>query len=220
MPLGSPHYVDEHGQVYFAWQNQGGLQRGRINARKFARLIRPTDTVLDFGCGGGALLVNLRCKKRLGIEVNPAARAEAARSDLEVFENLSFVPDETADIVISNHTLEHVPCPLESCQSIRRKLKPGGMFALCVPIDDWRTEQGFDAKDINHHLYTWTPLLLGNLLTEAGFQVERIWVYTHAWPSRWRQLDARLPVKVFDWICAFTSWRLKRRQLMAIARKS
>ncbi len=218
MPQASTHYIGEPGKVYFALQNQGGLQRGRINVRKFARFIHPTDTVLDFGCGSGALLLNLKCNKRLGIEINPAARAEAAKSGLEVFENLSFIPDKTVDVVISNHALEHVPGPLEICQSIHRKLKRGGIFVLCVPIDDWRTQLRFDPKDIHHHFYTWTPLLLGNLLTEAGFQVERIWVYTHAWPSLWQQFDAHLPVKVFDWICVFTAWRLKRRQLMVIAR--
>ncbi len=32
-------------------------------------------------------------------------------------------------------------------------------------------------------------------LGEAKCEVERVWVYTHAWPSRnWQQLDVRLPV--------------------------
>jgi hypothetical protein len=42
--------------------------------------------------------------------------------------------------------------------------------ALYVAIDDWRSRhQRRVDPDINHHLYTWTPLLLANLLREAGF---------------------------------------------------
>jgi hypothetical protein len=33
--------------------------------------------VLHFGCGGGYLLPNIDCQAKLGLEVNPVARAEA-----------------------------------------------------------------------------------------------------------------------------------------------
>jgi hypothetical protein len=96
----------------------------------------------------------------------------------------------------------------------------GGRLVLCVPIDDWRAQKTYNPNDIHHHLYTWTPLLLGNLLLEAGYSIERIWVYSHAWPPRnWRKLDRCLPVWLFDWLCAFTAWRFKRRQILARAKK-
>ena len=46
---------------------------GKANAFKFKRSIKPTDYVIDFGCGGDYLLENLDWIKRMGIKVNPSA---------------------------------------------------------------------------------------------------------------------------------------------------
>lgn len=219
-PIGesSGRYRAEAGKEYFAYQSQGGLQRGRINARKFARFIRPHEAVLDFGCGGGTLLHHLDCSRRVGVEVNPAAREAARAIGIEVHESLATVAEGSIDTAVSNHALEHVLSPVQALSELRRKLVPGGRLVLCVPIDDWRTQRKVDLSDINHHLYTWTPLLMGHLLTEAGYRVERVWVYTHAWPPKhWQKLDAALPVWLFDLLCTVTAWRYRRRQILAVA---
>jgi SAM-dependent methyltransferase len=176
--------------------------------------------VLDFGCGNGSLLYYLDCRQRIGVDVNPAARTAAQEAGLEVHKTLDAVPDRSVDLVISNHALEHVLCPLETLVSLRDKTIAGGRLVLCVPIDDWRAQKIYKPADINHHLYTWSPQTLGNLLVEAGYGLERVWVYSHAWPPRsWQRLDARLPVWLFDIVCALTSWRFRRRQIMARAVK-
>jgi len=213
----SNHYTGEKGHAYFAYQNEGGMQRGCINARKFSPYVRATDVVLDFGCANGSLLLNLECRRRIGVEVNPTARSVATAAGVEAYESVAEVADGSIDVIVSNHVLEHVLCPLQALRDLRRTLKAGGRLVVCLPIDDWRTQRELDVDNPDHHLYTWTPLLMGNLLAEAGYRVDRVWVYTHAWPpSRWRQLDRRLPVWLFDLICAFTAWRFKRRQIMAL----
>jgi len=218
--LSSSHYLDEAGKDYFDWQNRGGSQRGKINARKFAPYVQPRDRVLDFGCGSGSLLYYLECTQRIGVEINPAARTVAVEAGLEVHETLATVPDASVDVVISNHALEHTLCPLRVLQQLQKPLVAQGRLVLCLPIDDWRNEQYVNVDDVNHHLYTWTPLLLGNLLSEADYEVQRIWVYAHAWPPKnWQTLDKSLPIWLFDLICTFTAWRHNRRQIMAIARK-
>jgi SAM-dependent methyltransferase len=216
----SDHYLGEKGQEYFTWQNQGELQRGRINARKFCHYIRPDDRLLDFGCGSGALLLNLSCKNKIGIEINPAARAEALKAGLEIYESLESITPKSIDIVISNHALEHVPYPLVILSGLFDCLISGGRLVLCLPFDDWRSQKTFVPVDINHHLYTWSPLNIGNLLLEAGYQVEKTWIYSHAWPpKKWQILDEKLPTWLFDKICHFTAWCYNHRQVMALARK-
>jgi SAM-dependent methyltransferase len=146
--------------------------------------------VLDLGCGGGSLLLNLNCEKKIGVEINPIARTEVEGNGIEVHEDLATVPEQSVDVAVSNHSLEHFFCPLNTLRELNDKLVERGRLVLCVPVDDWRTQKQFNPEDINHHLYTWTPLLLGNLLTEAGYQIDHIWLYSHAWPpSNWQKLD-------------------------------
>jgi SAM-dependent methyltransferase len=175
---------------------------------------------LDFGCGGGDLLKHLHCGRRIGIEINPAARHVALRNGIEVYDSLDKVEDGCADIVLSNHAIEHVLSPLETLRELRSKLKPSGLLLICVPIDDWRIQRSYDHGDINHHLYTWTPQSLGNLLMEGGFACDgiQVRVITDAWPPRYQLLYRLLPWPVFQCCCRLTAVLLKRRQLLAVCR--
>ena len=139
---------------------------------------------------------------------------------LECYQDLRLVPRAVADVVISNHALEHVPYPIEALREVRRILKPGGLVAIVVPIDDWRTQRKDDPRDINHHLYTWTPHLLGKCLREVGFDPQSMLlrVLTHAWFPGWSRAYAVLPASVFDLLCRLFAIIKRRRSLMAIAR--
>lgn len=221
-PEESRHYQGEGGEAYFASYKNGDLMaRGQLNVRtKFARHVKPEDTVLDFGCGSGTVLACLDCKQKIGVELNPAAREESQRHGVTPYISLDQVPNEVADVAISNHALEHVANPLRTLKQLREKLTPTGKLVLVVPIDDWRAQREPNPTDKDHHLYTWTPLLLGNLLGEAGYRVESIQVFTHAWFPRWEQWMPRLPTAVFDAVCSIYAWGVKRRQLVAVATRT
>src|SRR5579863_8195394 len=105
---GSSHYEGSAGARYFEWQNENAASMANIEARKFRDLIKPTDRVLDFGCGGGHILRNLVCQSRVGVEINPAARRFAQGSGIECHATLSEVGSDSFDVIISNHALEHV----------------------------------------------------------------------------------------------------------------
>jgi SAM-dependent methyltransferase len=218
---GSDHYRGEAGSRYFDWQNKNGEVNGRIEARKFKAYVKPTDAVLDFGCGGGYVLRNLHCAKRVGVEINPAARNIAVQGGVEWHESLAGVEDNSFDVVISNHALEHVPYPIFILRALRGKLKPSGILVLCVPIDDWRTQKKYDRNDVNHHLHAWTPQLMGNSLVEAGFDPDQfsIRILTHAWHHRAVKMYGRLPDFLFDMFCKVLAIVVKRRQLLVIAGK-
>ena len=62
------HYQDDYFNKY---QRDLGEFGGRANAFMFDQYITPADeVVLDFGCGGGFLLKNLHCSRKVGIEIN------------------------------------------------------------------------------------------------------------------------------------------------------
>jgi SAM-dependent methyltransferase len=216
---GSDHYTGEAGSRYFDWQDRNGEVSGRIEARKFKPYVKPTDSVLDFGCGGGHVLRNLDCARRVGVEINPAARTVAVQGGIECHESVAGVEDNSFEVAISNHALEHVQFPISILKALRSKLRPSGVLVLCVPIDDWRTQQKYDRHDISHHLHTWTPQSLGNSLLEAGFDPDHfsIRILTHAWYHRAVSLYGKLPDFLFDMLCQMVAFVAKRRQLLAVA---
>jgi SAM-dependent methyltransferase len=147
-------------------------------------------------------LKTLECRERIGVEINPFAREHAESLGIKCYSDVSQVPDGVADLIVSDHALEHVPYPIGALTDLRRKLKADGRIALCVPIDNWRHEKIFKPDDPNHHLHTWTPQLLGNTLTDAGYEVLEIYARTFAWPGRWTVATyGRLPYWVFRQIC-------------------
>ncbi len=211
------HYTGDAGSAYFSWQNAiSGEMGGRLNARKFNPHLRPDETVVDFGCGAGYMLEQLRARERIGIEPATAARRAAAARGLHVVARADELPAESVDTVVSNHALEHTLAPVQELRDLCALLKPEGRLRLWVPIDDWREQRNALAADENHHLYTWTPLLMRNLLEEAGLSVISVRVVTHAWPPHTARL-ASLPRPLFDALGSVWSRLRRRRQLEAVA---
>lgn len=222
MASSTPTYgASEHYDAdYFAWQNQHIGVKTRIKVTRFAPYIRPTDTVLDFGCAGGGMLAALPGARKIGVELNDVARESAEREhDIEAYKNLADVPDAIADVVVSNHTLEHIAHPYAALVQLRPKLKPDGTLVLVLPIDDWRAQPRWYPGDINRHLYTWSPLNLGNLLEEAGFAPQEVRVI-HQTLMRGFDKFAKLPRPMFEAVSWAYSHVRHRQELLAAARPS
>ena len=52
--------------------------------------------------------------------------------------DLSGIPDNSYDFILSCHSLEHVANPLKAVEEWRRVLKPGGLFVSYYPISEIR----------------------------------------------------------------------------------
>lgn len=180
--LTSKHY-DE---AYFAWQVPMGEFGGWANLPKFDRCVHDTDTVLDFGCGGGFLLKKLSCRRKLGVEPSLQAAEMARQNGIELFARADDVPDNSVDVMISNNALEHTLYPLRELKMLFTKLRPGGKIVFVVPCES--ISYAYRPKHINHHLYSWSPMCLGNLFTEAGFTVIESKPYIHKWPPGYRHI--------------------------------
>jgi len=191
----SKHYDKD----YFDWQSSIGEFGGWANQSKFADYISSEDAVLDFGCGGGFLLKGLKCRRKVGIEVNPSAAETARANGIEVFARTEDVPDGYVDVVISNNALEHTLQPLEELKALRRKLRNGGRIVFVVPCES--ISRGYKPDDINHHLYSWSPMCVGNLFTEAGFEVLESRPYIHKWPPKHRVIARVGGRRLFEIAC-------------------
>jgi 2-polyprenyl-3-methyl-5-hydroxy-6-metoxy-1,4-benzoquinol methylase len=216
----SQHYLGKSGEDYFAWQQGAAFRAGRLQARMFGDYVKSEDNVLDFGCGGGFFLKAIHCSTKSGVEVNPAARKTCIENGIPATGEISTVPTSSVSLVTSIHSLEHVLQPLTVLEELHRVLHHGGRLLVCTPIDHWWTFRRYERNDIHHHLFTWTAQNLGNLISEAGFEVESIKTWTFAWPPRWAHFFERIPWPVFAAVCQLWGWVSHSRQLVALARKA
>lgn len=184
------HYSTE----YFEWQKNVGLISGIAQKFLFHNFAGNTKNILEFGCGGGFLLQNLEAKEKIGIEINPEARAFALDSGLNVVEHTKEIPDQWADVIISNHVLEHTHSPLDELMLLYSKLKVGGMVVFVVPHE---RRVKFIQNDVNQHLFTWSEMNLGNLFVKAGFNVLEVKEIKHRYPPFSKLILDRLGLKYF-----------------------
>jgi SAM-dependent methyltransferase len=221
-PRVSAHYRGAQGSAYHRHYQPLAAAFGEVNARKFQRFVGPSDTVVDFGCGPGFTLARLQAGSAIGVEVNDESRRFAESLGIETATSADLLPEKSADVVVSNHCLEHTLNPLEELQQLHRVLRPGGTIVLYVPVDDWRSRrQRRVDPDVNHHLYTWTPLLLANLLREAGFTDPDCRIENRGLPGRATALLLRaLPPWLFEQMTVLVALLLRRREIRATARRS
>lgn len=204
-------------QQYFDWQKKIGIFGGTVNLNKFLPFISTNDAVLEFGCGGGYLLKNIQSKQTIGIEINPVARENAKGLGLIVFEKIEEVPDDYANIAISNHVLEHVDNPIETLRALNSKIKKNGKLVFVVPHE--KACHNWDPTDINQHLYTWNQMTLGNLFQRAGYKivsVDKIW---HTWPPKFALLYKIFGDTFFHWLCFIEAVRTNTVQIRVVAEK-
>jgi homoserine O-acetyltransferase len=94
----------------------GALRRPRIDYDQIARLVQPSASVLDLGCGRGSLLVKLRSygnRKLMGLEINEEDVLFCLQRGLDVVQadlNSGLAPfsDSQFDYVLLSHTLQAV----------------------------------------------------------------------------------------------------------------
>lgn len=219
------HYKGDAGVKYSTGREQNVLNHLGYELQKtfFIPYLKIKMHVLDFGCGNGSLAKALEpyVASIEGVEINKYPRKLAINENhIKVYGSLDLLlKSKKYDAIISNHVLEHIPNVIDTLKIIYTHISPGGIFITMLPIDDFRSKvnRGWRADDENHHLHTWTPLLFGNTLSEAGFIPKELKIVTHAWTPKlfflgdtWIQSAA----------CRFLSVYLKRRQLLAVAVKS
>ncbi len=182
----NPHYDDTY---YAAWAKTGDFAAA-ANLPKFARFIEPHHVVADFGCAGGRMLMNIECRRRVGVEINPVAAAEARAHGIEVLASVEELAPDSIDVFVSDNALEHVDLPLEVLRGVLRALRPGGLAVFVVPCEQILTRYRED--DFDQHLHSWSPGAFGNLFKRAGFAVVESRPYVHRWPPGYVALQKLL----------------------------
>ena len=95
-------------------------------------------------------------------------------------------------MIISNHALEHCERPDDILKKLFKKLKLGGKIIIVTPLDSLLFR--FDIEDVNKHLYSFSPMNLGNLMVNAGFKNIKTGTIFHKWPPKWNIIQ-----NLFGW---------------------
>jgi SAM-dependent methyltransferase len=187
------HYREGY---FHDYQKEFGEFGGRINIFMFQKHISPAEVVLDFGCGGGFLLKNLDCGDRIGVEINPEARRYCQQvNGITCHQSLESIPDESVDVVISSHCLEHTTNPCELVTLLYGKLKVNGKIIIVVPLDSYHYR--WAPNDVNNHLYSFSPMNLGNILQAAGFSEIKTNPVLHKWVPGFKKVEKLVGSQIF-----------------------
>ena len=131
-------------------------------------------TVLELGCGSGALLAKLleRPGKTIGVDYSQAMLDEArealgSKVDLRLGE-LEHLPlgDERVDIAVSYMVMHHISHPVEALKDTLRVLKPGGELVIVdlMPHDNEAMREQFADFWLG-----FDPELFSTWVSDAGF---------------------------------------------------
>ena len=161
-------------EEYFIYQDPIGKKTVRLKDR-FQGYISEKSTVLDFGCGAGYLLDSLKCKYKIGVDINEIALNEASKKGIKTYTSLVGIKNNSNDCIISHSVLGHLSNPFEVLNELKAKIKPGGVIIFSIPHEtlNWK----FKPLDINNKFYTWSPMAIGNLFLEVGFQIIEVKVF-------------------------------------------
>ncbi|MCB1050649.1 MAG: class I SAM-dependent methyltransferase [Acidobacteria bacterium] len=185
-----------YGSGYWGEQVKPGLLN-RLQAHYVATLLRwdlmrwfnrmnikPAESFLDFGCSRGdwLALIAKRGVQAHGIDGDPRA-VEYARNTfgLDVSchqaETWDPAPDQLAGMA-ALHVLEHTHEPLIFLQKCHRALRQEGRLLLRVPnLGSWQatwTGTAWKGLEAPRHLWQFTLPAIRKLLSDAGFQVDRV----------------------------------------------
>lgn len=167
---------------------------------------QPGETLLDLGCGDGALTVTLveRGCRVVGIDSSPdmVTAARALGIDAQVMDGHALPFSEEFDAVFSNAALHWMNQPQQVIGSVWRALKPGGRFVgefgghgnvatIVVAIESVLTARGLS---VSSPWFFPQPAEYRALLEAQGFRVSSLALIPR---------PTQLPGDILDWVETF-----------------
>jgi SAM-dependent methyltransferase len=161
------------------WRELGALTKAEHIVRLLGRAgIADPETVLDVGCGDGAVLAELARRgvgrTRVGLDISSSAvRLAASRPELaaaHVFDGERIeLEDGAYDLAFATHVLEHVPAPERLLAELLRVAR---VAIVEVPLESNLSARRPHARQLSHaagHLHRFSRGDIRRLLSDAGW---------------------------------------------------
>jgi len=142
-------------------------------------------SILDIGCATGALIASLRDKgwRVTGVEISPSGIYAKNERKLDVrsvpLEENHF-PDNSFDVILASHLIEHLNEPKIFLEETYRILKKGGSLFITTPDISGFQARVFGSRwrsAIFDHLYLFSRRTLMKMLKSVGYKI----VSCHSW---------------------------------------
>lgn len=186
----------------------------------FQQFVRPTDAVLDLGCGYGEFINQIRCGNRLAMDLNPDMPRRVESGVQTLLQDCSTdwqLPENSLNVVFTSNFFEHLPDKAalgRTLDQARRCLKPGGRLIALGPNIKHLPGAYWDFWD---HYLPLTELSLREALENRSFKMERCVAkflpYTMAGGPRYPVFLLRAYLRLSP------AWRLFGKQFLVVALK-
>ncbi len=168
--------------AFETWNNRKTLARLQADHSQGRRL-------LEIGVGSGSFLSSARTAgfDVMGCDLSsPICEYVRRKYGITMHgEHLAMLEGENSfDLVVMNHVLEHVNKPIEFMREVHRLLTPGGVVHIAVPnIACWEANLAGWTSYEPYHLVYFDPQTIEKTVTAAGLMIEHI--TTHDSFSGW-----------------------------------
>jgi SAM-dependent methyltransferase len=162
-----------HGPAHWIFARFGILEPGIVAVGHYS--LPPETRLLDVGCGGGSLVSGLARNGWTRLTgLDPYARPELLAPARFVAADLTGITSEPFDLIVFNHSLEHLFDPRAALAKARELLADGGHVLVRIPIaaDAWRRYgPHWFQIDAPRHLFVPTVAGIEQLVARAGLRI-------------------------------------------------
>lgn len=139
------------------------IYRAKFDSKIIKENLGEIASHLDIGASRGFLLDEIGAKIKVAVESDTE---NVTVSGIEVYSQVSLVPQKTFDLVTAIHTLEHVSDPISYLKSMIAKVGKNGHLVIEVPT--WKSPGGPLRLP---HLFHFEPDVLKLMCREVGLKV-------------------------------------------------
>jgi SAM-dependent methyltransferase len=149
---------------------------GSFNWFKKSKINFDSD-VLDVGCGAGKLLLRMQRNGFINLTgIDPYIKDDISyRNGVKIFKKHIFELNGQYDLVMSHHSFEHMPQPLDVLNKFYELLRPNRYALIRIPMASsfaWRHYgTNWVGLDAPRHLFLHTLKSMQLLSKKAGFKV-------------------------------------------------